>query len=216
MIGKINRSNMMEDNVVNSRNWVRFFLSTLLVGGLTTGIIGFALKWSEYKELFISFNLVEVVSILFWLFGVGLIFSVISQMGFFAYLTVHRFGLGIFRSVAMWNLAQIILIVFVLFDLIYFRFQLFAEGNETIIPYLLLAFYLFILGIIIALIKRSNTNKEAFIPALFFMIVVTTIEWFPALRVNEKDWLLLMLIPLQVCNAYQLLMLPKFIKSKKS
>jgi KinB signaling pathway activation protein len=201
---------------VNSRNWVRFFLSTLLVGGLTTGIIGFALKWSEYKELFISFNLVEVVSILFWLFGVGLIFSVISQMGFFAYLTVHRFGLGIFRSVAMWNLAQIILIVFVLFDLIYFRFQLFAEGNETIIPYLLLAFYLFILGVIIALIKRSNTNKEAFIPALFFMIVVTTIEWFPALRVNEKDWLLLMLIPLQVCNAYQLLMLPKFIKSKKS
>jgi KinB signaling pathway activation protein len=137
-------------------------------------------------------------------------------MGFFAYLTVHRFGLGIFRSVAMWNLAQIILIVFVLFDLIYFRFQLFAEGNETIIPYLLLAFYLFILGVIIALIKRSNTNKEAFIPALFFMIVVTTIEWFPALRVNEKDWLLLMLIPLQVCNAYQLLMLPKFIKSKKS
>jgi KinB signaling pathway activation protein len=216
MIGKINRSHMMEDNVVNSRNWVRFFLSTLLVGGLTTGIIGFALKWSEYKELFISFNLVEIVSILFWLFGVGLIFSVISQMGFFAYLTVHRFGLGIFRSVPMWNLAQIILIVFVLFDLIYFRFQLFAEGNETIIPYLLLAIYVFILGVIIALIKRSNTNKEAFIPALFFMIVVTTIEWFPALRVNEKDWLLLMLIPLQVCNAYQLLMLPKFIKSKKS
>jgi KinB signaling pathway activation protein len=216
MIGKISRSNMMEDNVVNSRNWVRFFLSTLLVGGLSTGIIGFALKWSEYKELFISFNLVEIVSILFWLFGVGLIFSVISQMGFFAYLTVHRFGLGIFRSVSMWNLAQIILIVFVLFDLIYFRFQLFAEGNETILPYLLLAFYVFILGIIIALIKRSNTNKEAFIPALFFMIVVTTIEWFPALRVNEKDWLLLMLIPLQVCNAYQLLMLPKFINSKKS
>ncbi|MBO1515298.1 KinB-signaling pathway activation protein [Metabacillus bambusae] len=201
---------------MNSRNWVRFFLSTLLVGGLTTGIIGFALKWSEYKELFISFNLVEIVSILFWLFGVGLIFSVISQMGFFAYLTVHRFGLGIFRSVSMWNLAQIILIAFVLFDLIYFRFQLFAEGNETIIPYLLLAFYVFILGVIIALIKRSNTNKEAFIPALFFMIVVTTIEWFPALRVNEKDWLLLMLIPIQVCNAYQLLMLPKFIKSKKS
>ncbi|OAS87017.1 MULTISPECIES: KinB-signaling pathway activation protein [Metabacillus] len=201
---------------MNSRNWVRFFLSTLLVGGLTTGIIGFALKWSEYKELFISFNLVEIVSILFWLFGVGLIFSVISQMGFFAYLTVHRFGLGIFRSVSMWNLAQIILIVFVLFDLIYFRFQLFAEGNETILPYLLLAFYVFVVGVIIALIKRSNTNKEAFIPALFFMIVVTTIEWFPALRVNEKDWLLLMLIPLQVCNAYQLLMLPKFIKSKKS
>ena len=36
---------------------------------------------------------------LLWLFGIGLIFSLVSQMGFFAYLTVHRFGLGIFKSV---------------------------------------------------------------------------------------------------------------------
>jgi KinB signaling pathway activation protein len=215
-IGKINRSNMMEDNVVNSRNWVRLFLSTLLVGGVTTSIIGIALKWAEYKELFINFDLLEIASILFWLFGVGLIFSVISQMGFFSYLTVHRFGLGIFRTVSMWNLAQIVLVLFVIFDLVYFRFQLFAEGSETITPYFLIALYVLVVGVVIALLKRSNTNKEAFIPALFFMIVVTTIEWFPALRVNEKDWLLLMLIPLQICNAYQLLMLPKFIRSKKS
>ncbi|MGM7724759.1 KinB-signaling pathway activation protein [Metabacillus sp. Hm71] len=201
---------------MNSRNWVRLFLSTLLVGGIATSIIGFALKWSEYNELFLRFDFKEIISILFWLFGVGLIFSVISQMGFFAYLTVHRFGLGIFRSVSMWNLAQIVLIAFVLFDLVYFRFQLFAEENETIFPYLLMAVYIFIVAIIVAFIKKSNTNKEAFIPALFFMVVVTTIEWFPALRVNEKDWLLLMLIPLQVCNAYQLLVLPKFIQKKKS
>jgi KinB signaling pathway activation protein len=201
---------------VNSRNWVRLFLSTLLVGGITTSIIGFAFKWSEYKALFISFDILEILSILFWLFGVGLIFSVISQMGFFAYLTVHRFGLGIFRTVSMWNLAQIILIIFVIFDLIYFRFQLFSKGNESILPYVFLALYILIVGLIIAFLKRSNTNKEAFIPALFFMIVVTTIEWFPALRVNESDWLLLMLVPLQVCNAYQLLMLPKFIGEKKS
>jgi KinB signaling pathway activation protein len=195
---------------------VRLFLSTLLVGGVTTSIIGFAFKWSEYKGLFVSFDILEILSILFWLFGVGFIFSVISQMGFFAYLTVHRFGLGIFRTVSMWNLAQIVLIVFVIFDLIYFRFQLFSEGNESIMPYVFLAGYVLIVGLIIAFFKRANTNKEAFIPALFFMIVVTTIEWFPALRVNEKDWLLLMLVPLQVCNAYQLLMLPKFIGTKKS
>jgi KinB signaling pathway activation protein len=50
---------------------------------------------------------------------------------------------------------------------------------------------------------------SAFIPALFFMIVVTTIEWVPVLRVNEESWLFLMLFPLIVCNAFQLLMLPK-------
>lgn len=206
----------MEDIFVNSRNWVRLFLSTLLVGGVSTGIIGFALEWSEYKNLFINFDIAEILSVLFWLFGVGLIFSVISQMGFFAYLTVHRFGLGIFRSASMWNLAQIILVIFVLFDLVYFRYQLFSKGNETLSSYLLLTLYVFVFGVVVALIKKSNTNKEAFIPALFFMIVVTTIEWFPALRVNESDWLILMLIPIQICNAYQLLILPKLIQAKKS
>lgn len=206
----------MEDMKVNSRNWVRLFLSTLLVGGITTGIIGFLLKWSEYKDLFLRFDVIEILSVLFWLFGVGLIFSVISQMGFFAYLTVHRFGLGIFRSVSLWNFAQIILIIFVLFDLVYFRYQSFANESESYIPYLLMAIYVLVVGVIVAFFKKRDTNKEAFVPALFFMIVVTVIEWFPALRVNQEDWLLLMLIPLQICNAYQLLILPKFIQTKKS
>nr|WP_253957853.1 KinB-signaling pathway activation protein [Metabacillus halosaccharovorans] len=206
----------MEDVNVNSRNWVRLFLSTLLVGGLTTGIIGFLLKWAEYKDLFLNFDIIEILSVLFWLFGVGLIFSVISQMGFFAYLTVHRFGLGIFKSVSLWNFAQIILILFVLFDLAYFRFQLFANEGDTYISYIFLALYVLIVGLIVAFLKRKDTNKGAFVPALFFMVVVTVIEWFPALRVNQEDWLLLMLIPLQVCNAYQLIMLPRFTQTKKS
>ncbi|HZH61168.1 MAG TPA: KinB-signaling pathway activation protein [Metabacillus sp.] len=201
---------------MNSRNWVRLFLSTLFVGGITTGVIGFLLKWSEYKDLFLRFDVIEILSVLFWLFGVGLIFSVISQMGFFAYLTVHRFGLGIFRSVSLWNFAQIILIIFVLFDLVYFRYQLFANESEPYTTYLLMAIYVLTVGVVVAFFKKRDTNKEAFIPALFFMIVVTVIEWFPALRVNQEDWLLLMLIPLQICNAYQLLVLPKFIQSKKS
>lgn len=199
---------------MKSRNWVRLFLSTLLVGGVATSIIGFLLKWEEYKELFITFDVLEILSVLFWLFGVGLIFSVISQMGFFAYLTIHRFGLGIFRSTSLWNIAQLFLIIFVLFDLVYFRYQLFSKENEALTPYILIAGYVFIVGLIVAFMKRKDTNKEAFVPALFFMIVVTVIEWFPALRVNEEDWLLLMLIPIQICNAYQLLMLPKFLQQK--
>jgi KinB signaling pathway activation protein len=42
------------------------------------------------------------------------------------------------------------------------------------------------------------------------MVVITALEWFPALRVNDEDWLYLMLFPLMACNAFQLLMLPKF------
>jgi KinB signaling pathway activation protein len=38
------------------------------------------------------------------------------------------------------------------------------------------------------------------------------LEWIPVLRVNEKSWVYLMLFPLVICNAYQILMLPKYLK----
>ncbi len=42
------------------------------------------------------------------------------------------------------------------------------------------------------------------------MVVITALEWVPALRVNNEDWLYLMLIPLMGRNAFQLLMPLKF------
>jgi len=198
---------------VNSRNLVRLFFSTLLVGGVTTGIVGFVVKWSKFEPFFADFQLLEILSILAWLIGVGLIFSIISQMGYFAYLTVHRFGLGIFKSVKLWNNIQVVLILFVLFDLVYLRYNAFAEKGDSILPYIGLAVLVAIPGIIVAYYKSKLTNRAAFVPALFFMIVVTTLEWVPILRVNEESWLYLMIFPLLICNAYQLLMLPKFLSS---
>jgi KinB signaling pathway activation protein len=55
----------------------------------------------------------------------------------------------------------------------------------------------------------KQTNKGAFIPALFFMIVATIVEWVPVLRVNERSWLYLMMFALLACNAYQILILHK-------
>lgn len=192
---------------MTSRNWVKLFLSTLLVGGIITGIVGFLIRWEEYQSLFINVEVMQILSVLFWLFGVGLIFSLISQMGFFAYLTIHRFGLGIFKS--MWNAVQVVLILFVLFDLIYFRYKVFAEKGESLTSYILIASFVLIVGLVSAIIKAKLTNKQAFIPAVFFMVVVTTIEWMPALRVNEESWLYLMIYPLVICNAYQLLILQR-------
>jgi KinB signaling pathway activation protein len=194
---------------VNSRNLVKLFLSTLLIGGITTGVAGFVIRWDEFSPYFIHFDLLEILSVLIWLLGVGFIFSLLSQMGFFAYLTIHRFGLGIFCGVKLWNMVQLVLIGFVLFDLVYFRYLFFAEKGESVIPYIAIALFIFIFGLIIAWQKAKQTNKEAFVPALFFMVVITVIEWMPVLRVNEKSWLYLMLIPLLVCNAYQLLVLHK-------
>lgn len=199
---------------MNSRKWVRLFLTTLAIGGITTAITGFVIRWSEYEKLFVQLHVGEIFAVLMWFIGFGFIFSVISQMGFFAYLTVHRFGLGLFRSVSLWNSVQIVLISFVLFDLVYFRYQVFAEKGESIVSYLFVALLILLVGLAVAYVKRKQTNKEAFVPALFFMTVVTIIEWFPALRINDRNWLYLMLVPLLVCNAYQLLILHKLTGTK--
>lgn len=189
------------------RNWIRFFTHTLLIGGAVTGILGFIIRWNEFSPLFANGEWKEVLSVLTWLIGVGFTFSVISQMGFFAYLTIHQFGLGLFRS--YWNFIQIALVVVVLFDLVYFRFKAFSNG-EAIGSYLILAATLLIFGLITAYTKAKGKSKNVFIAALFFMVVVTTLEWLPVLQANEKSWLYLMLFTLLPCNAFQLLMLPKY------
>ncbi|ENQ3108151.1 KinB signaling pathway activation protein [Bacillus sp. 491mf] len=196
---------------MNSRNWVRLFMTTLFLGGSSTIFIGFVLEWDKYNKFFQNFDGKEILMVSFWLLGVGLIFSVISQMGFFAYLTVHRFGLGMFRSPALWNAVQMFLIAFVLFDFVYFRSVFIANGNESLGTNIFVAATLFLFGIIVAYIKSKETNKKAFVPALFFMIVVTIIEWVPALRINDTSWLYLMVVPLLICNAYQVLILHRLV-----
>jgi KinB signaling pathway activation protein len=97
----------------------------------------------------------------------------------------------------------------VLFDLVYLRYETFAKSGDSLLPYIGLAVLLLIPALVIAWYKAKQTNREAFIPALFFMIVVTVIEWFPVLRVNESSWIYLMLFSLLACNAYQILILHK-------
>lgn len=196
---------------MNSRNIVRLFFTTLAVGGITAGIVGFIARWDQFAPMFRTFDIGEILSTFVWMFGVGLIFSVISQAGYFAYLTIHRFGLGIFKSAFLWNAIQLVLIGFVLFDLVYLRFITFGEG-EGLGPYLALALFLLLVGSITAFFKVKQTNNQAFVPALFFMVVVTTVEWVPVLRVNNESWMYFMLFPLLACNAYQLLILNKLIK----
>ncbi|TKI14023.1 KinB signaling pathway activation protein KbaA [Bacillus wiedmannii] len=202
---------------MNSRKWVRLFFTTLFLGGISTVIIGFVLEWDKYAKFFQNFDGKEILAVSFWLMGVGFIFSVISQMGFFAYLTIHRFGLGMFRSSSLWNAVQLFFIAFVLFDFVYLRSILIANGEVSLGNNILVAGVLFVFGAIVAYIKSKETNRKAFVPALFFMVVVTILEWVPALRINDTDWLYLMVIPLLLCNAYQLLILHRLIgKASKS
>jgi KinB signaling pathway activation protein len=194
---------------VTSRNWVKLFFMTLLIGGITTAIVGFIVRWNEFEPYFTGLKIFDIFSTFIWLLGMGFLFSLISQLGFFAYLTVHRFGLGIFKSVSLWNGVQVVLILFALYDLVDWRYTKFAEKGDSLFLFFIPAMILVFVGLVTAWFKMKQTNREAFIPALFVMIVVTLVEWVPAIKVNERSWLYLMMFALMVCNAYQLLILHK-------
>ncbi|MBS4179613.1 KinB-signaling pathway activation protein [Lederbergia citrea] len=192
------------------RNLIKFLFNSLILGGIITGILGFFIRWSEFQPYFADMKIGAILSTFVWLVGVGFIFAVVSQVGFFAYLFIHQFGLGVFRSISLWNAVQLILIIIVLFDLVYFRFQAFAGKEESLLPYIGLAVFILAAGLIVAFFKARMTNRTTFVSALFFMVVVTILEWLPVLRPNDESWIYLMIFPLIACNAYQILMLPKY------
>ncbi|ENH97833.1 KinB signaling pathway activation protein [Gracilibacillus halophilus YIM-C55.5] len=195
---------------MNSRNVVRLFFSTLAIGGISTLIASFFVKTGAYIEFMNPIDWFEILGLFIFFLALGFVFSLISQMGFFAYLTVNQFALGVFRR--YWPIVQIGLIAFALFDLVYFRFQ--AEGG-SLLTYILVAVLLLVYSWIVAGIKAKETNRKAFIPALFFMVVITAIEWVPGLRTSGGDYAWLMIVPLVICNTYQLLILHRLTDQSK-
>jgi KinB signaling pathway activation protein len=183
---------------------VNFFFKTLLLGGLTGLVASFFVKADEYQMFLSPFDAFELFGLLIFFIGVGLVFTVVSQTGFFAYLFLNRLGLGVFRS--YWPLVQILLVAFVIFDLVYFPYQA-TEGEVSVFWYMLMSGAILVYGLIIAKIKEKETNKSAFVPALFFMVVITTVEWIPGMRTEGYDYTIMMIIVLLVCNTYQLLAL---------
>lgn len=203
---------ILEDLPVNSRKVVQLFFTTLLIGSISGAIVGFIFDY----DILTSGSFANLIVGIIWLLGMSAAFTLISQMGFFAYLTVHRFGLGLFKSQKLWNYVQIVIIAFVIFDLIYLRYIAFAEPGVTIFSYMIMPLLLLAYGLVIAFLKAKDTNKGAFIPALFFIVVVTTIEWVPALTVNETKWLWLYFTPLIVGNTWQLLILHRLAREPKN
>jgi KinB signaling pathway activation protein len=188
---------------VNSRKVVFLFNSTFIMGTSAGFIIGLLLDWQTHISDManLSFGGVVMVAI------TAAIWTVIAQMGFFAYLTIHRFGLGIFKSVSLWNKVQIVLIVFALFDLMFFRHYFFAAEGESMRGYAVMPLMLLAYGLIVAYVKRKETERTAFVPTVFFIVVVTTIEWIPALRENDVTFMINAIVPLLVANTWQILVL---------
>lgn len=195
------------------RNWVKFFFNGLLIGGIVTAIFGLIVRWEFFSGYIQTGEPWQFIGALLWMVFLGFTMSVVAQMGFFAYLTVHQFGVNIFKTLTLWNWVQLLLIIIVLFDLIFFRFELTTGDNSRTLLYLGLLASLVSVSAITAYFKAKWTKKHTLISALFFMIVITTLEWLPALMVrsgNIDEWVTILLFPLLAVNAYQILALPKY------
>lgn len=199
---------------VTIRNWIKFSLIAILIGGSITGVLGLFIRWDDvFSQAFASGEWGEIIAGFVWMVIIGVTMSLISQMGFFAYLTVHQFGMNMFRSLTLWNWVQLLIIAIVIFDLIAFRFAPNADTTGQAVLYGVLLAILIGVAVVTAYFKAKWTKKSAFISALFFMIAITTLEWLPALMVqagNADSWVTLLLFPLMAVNAFQLLMLPKY------
>lgn len=186
-------------------------MTTLVLGGIVVLVSSFFFRPDAYREAMDPFLPGEFFGVLLFFLGYGFIFSVISQMGFFAYLMINQFAIGMFRG--FWRPFQAFLIVFTLFDLVYFRYL--ADDDGNIGGYLLTAVVLFLLSYLVAKRKAYETNQSAFLPALFFMVVITTVEWLPGLYLEDSAYTWLMIIGLFVCNTYQILLLHRLTGTVK-
>lgn len=186
----------------------------MLIGGVVTGVAGIIIRWNFFSSYLAAGEIVEFFAAFVWMIFLGFTMSVIAQAGFFAYLTIHQIGVGVFKTLTLWNWVQVLLMIVVVGDLIIFRFAPVAESAKDWLFYGGLLIFLISSAIATAIKKVQLTGKKhILISSLFFMIVITCLEWIIPLmgrKGNIDTYIALLLFPLIAVNAYQLLALPKY------
>ncbi|MGN7385212.1 KinB-signaling pathway activation protein [Paenibacillus sp. SAFN-117] len=198
------------------RKWFHLFWTTLLLGTAASLVVGLALVGMTEDFHFLEvwqagFNWETIIFIVL----AGATISVVSQMGFFAYLITRYIAMGFLRSKFLWDVLQILLVAIVYFDMIYLTYTSFAAEGESVFPYFILPTVLIVLSSLVSWWKMKETNKSAFIPTLFFMFSVTILEALPALKLNNTPSHIFMLTPLLISNTWQIMQLHKLVGDKK-
>jgi len=196
---------------VTLKNLGKFYGITLLIGLVVTVIVSLIFGYDKLTVYLVQGELGEFLAALIWFMGYGLLIASISQLAFFAYLFIHQMGQGIFRN--GWNAIQVVIILFAIVDLVYFRYLRFGQRDGDILKFIWIPILIVIFGIVVSIYKNKLTGKNVFIPAMFFMVVMTTVELIPFLKVKDMMWLYCTIFALLLCNAFQLLSLPKYNKA---
>jgi len=188
--------------------WASLFLSTIGLGmaaALAAGIAVFAfnpeVSAAGMRRVGIGYNLMQTLI-------VGALLGAFSHMGFFAYLVTNYFAQSIFRNRPIWLYIQVFLIVAVAFYSVALR----VPPGGSVLPFLPLPLLVFAGAAFVTRWKVKETGARSLIPTLFFMTAVTLLEAVPALRQYNAFGTLMMVLPLFVCNAWQILRLHRVVK----
>ena len=131
------------------RNWFKFFMMAMLIGGGVTAVAGLFIRWDFLQPYLAAGEFGEFIAAFVWMILLGFTMSVIAQAGFFAYLTIHQIGVGIFKTLTLWNWVQLLLILIVLVDLVIFRFA--PDANSA-------GDWLFYIGLFLFLVGAAITT----------------------------------------------------------
>ncbi|MCG7380740.1 KinB-signaling pathway activation protein [Paenibacillus sp. ACRSA] len=190
---------------MNLRKWFFLFWTALLIGAVGSLITGLTMMLLNGEK---TNGIADFMLYLLILFGSGVMISVYSQMGFFAYLILNYMGKGVFPKRG-WQIVQIILTVLALLDVMFLRLFV-GEGREPISD-IVLGLIILAAAIVTAYVKVKQTNISALVPTLFFMIAVTAVETIGVLRIDSNAATIFIVVPLLMCNAYQMLILHKLV-----
>lgn len=197
------------------KKWNYLFWTTLLIGtvaGMITSVI-IKLTVPDFNFLGISVGWYEWI---FMLFGASMI-AVLSEMGFFAYLTVRFVAMSLFRGKLLyWDILQVVIIIVALFDIVYLRYTGASDSGSGWVQYIVLPAGILLVSVAVASRKVKETNRNALIPTLFFMCVVTIMEAIPAFNLNQASYTIIMVVPLLACNAWQILLLHRLLPTNNS
>ena len=195
------KSHVTGGHSLNSRKLVQMFFKTLFIGGIIGLVTSFFVMSAEYAAYLNPLEFKDLLGVTLFFLGYALVFTVVSQTGFFAYLFINQYGGALFK--ALWPTVQLLLVILVVASLIYVPPKEFISLST----YILLTLIIVIAGAAVAFVKFKQTNFTALIPALFLMIVMTVLEWTPVLRGGDFQYMLLVLPTLIGANAYQLIAL---------
>jgi len=195
---------------LNLRKWMKLFGMTILIGAVVTvvGSVCIQLFNPDFRDVEASGWLSYVLMMAL----IGIDVRRVRPYGLFRLHDVELYRAQHFQTSVLWLAIQGFLALFVLIEIAYWTYGS-DFPNET---YWLLPIGLLAVSLLTAWLKVSQTNPGAWIPTVFFMVSITVAESIPAFRTGDISSLLYQLIPIFICNAYQIMQLHKILSKSEA